>query len=579
LPEYRDAFGVANIGVILGDRLVLDDVSLPVWPGAVTAVVGGDGAGKTTLLRALCGRVAPATGSVSNPGRRHIGYQPAASGTWANLTVAENLAMVAGAYKLPAALFAHRRRELLAAAGLSEAQGRLACELSGGMRQKLGFCMAMLHTPQLVVLDEPSTGVDPVSRVELWALIAEAAAKGAAVAMATTYLDEAERAHEVLVLDAGAALLSGTPAQVLTDAPGTIARPPGATEPTLAWRRGRQVHQWHPGSPRPGEVTVSVDMEDAVVAAALAHRGGGEAAVAVPAPESDSGGGMLVSAVGLAKVFGAKTVVDQVTIQVAPGEIVGLIGANGAGKTTVIRMLLGILETTRGEVLLFGVSPSRRARQRVGYVPQGLGLYQDMTVAENLSFVSAAYRRPAQPLGELAGVSAELVDRIGLGRQRQLAFICALAHAPSLLVLDEPTSGVDPIARARLWDTIHAQADRGAGVLVSTHYMQEAEQCDRLILMDLGHIVAQGTTGEIVGDTTAARVYTDTWASAFEALRGADLPVALAGCQVRVVGTPPDRVRQVLADAGVVGRVEAVAATLEEKMTAIVRARTTVGGP
>jgi ABC-2 type transport system ATP-binding protein len=300
LPEHRDAWGVAGVSVVLGGRLVLDDVSLPVRPGAVTAVVGGDGAGKTTLLRTLCGRVAPANGSVRKPGRRHIGYQPAASGTWANLTVAENLAMVAGAYKLPTAPFAQRRGELLAAAELLEVQDRLACELSGGMRQKLGFCMAMLHTPQLVVLDEPSTGVDPVSRVELWALIAEAAVKGAAVTMATTYLDEAERAHEVLVLDAGTALLCGTPAQVLTGAPGTITQPPEATEPALAWRRGRQVHQWHPGAPRPGEKAISVDTEDAVVAAALAHRGRGEAAAAVPAPEGNNGGGLLVSAVGLA---------------------------------------------------------------------------------------------------------------------------------------------------------------------------------------------------------------------------------------------------------------------------------------
>jgi ABC-2 type transport system ATP-binding protein/ribosome-dependent ATPase len=320
-------------------------------------------------------------------------------------------------------------------------------------------------------------------------------------------------------------------------------------------------------------MAISVDMEDAVVAAALAHRGGGEAAVAVPGPEGISRGGTLVNAVGLTKVFGAKAVVDQVTFQVAPGEIVGLIGANGAGKTTVIRMLLGILEATDGEVTLLGSPPSRRARQRVGYVPQGLGLYRDLTVAENLSFVSAAYRRPAQPLGELAGMSADLVEGIGLGRQRQLAFICALAHAPSLLVLDEPTSGVDPIARARLWDIIHVQADKGAGLLVSTHYMQEAEQCDRLILMDLGRIVAEGTTSEIVGDTTAIRVHTDSWASAFEALREADVPVALAGREVRAVGTPAERVRQVLAAAGVGGRVELVTATLEEKMTAIVGAR------
>jgi ABC-2 type transport system ATP-binding protein/ribosome-dependent ATPase len=159
-----------------------------------------------------------------------------------------------------------------------------------------------------------------------------------------------------------------------------------------------------------------------------------------------------------------------------------------------------------------------------------------------------------------------------------LSFICALAHAPSLLILDEPTSGVDPVARARLWDTIHAQAERGAGVLVSTHYMQEAEQCDRLILMDLGRIVTEGTISTIVGDTTAVRVRTDAWASAFEALRSADVPVALAGREVRAVGTPSDRVRQVLMVAGVVGQVEVVRATLEEKLTAIVRDRESASG-
>jgi ABC-2 type transport system ATP-binding protein len=574
LPELSEAWGVAGVSVILGDRLVLDDVSLPVWPGAVSAVVGGDGAGKTTLLRALCGRVTPASGSVRNPGRRNIGYQPAASGTWANLTVAENLAMVAGAYKLPGTLFARRRHELLDAAGLVEAQKQLAGELSGGMRQKLGFCMAILHMPRLLILDEPSTGVDPVSRVELWALIADAAAKGAAVALATTYLDEAERAHGVLVLDAGVPLLSGAPAEVLSNAPGTITQLRRATEPALAWRRGRMIHQWHPGVPRPDETAIAVDMEDAVVAAALANRGGREPVVAVPAPEANSGGGMLVNAVGMSKMFGAKTVVDQVTIQVAPGEIVGLIGANGAGKTTVIRMLLGILEATQGQVLLFGAPPSRQARHGVGYVPQGLGLYKDMTVEENLAFVSAAYKRPARPTGELERISGEVVSGIGLGRQRQLAFTCALAHAPTLLVLDEPTSGVDPIARARLWDTIHTQAERGAGLLVSTHYMQEAEQCDRLILLDLGRLVAEGTTSEIIGDTTVVRVHTDRWPAAFEALRSAEVPVALAGREVRAVETPVGRVREVLAAAGVVGRVEVVTATLEEKMTAIVRGRT-----
>jgi ABC-2 type transport system ATP-binding protein/ribosome-dependent ATPase len=217
-------------------------------------------------------------------------------------------------------------------------------------------------------------------------------------------------------------------------------------------------------------------------------------------------------------------------------------------------------------------------RRQVGYVPQGLGLYRDMTVTENMD--SCQRRIVAPPLpGELAEISGDLVDGIGLGRQRQLAFICAVAHSPSLLILDEPTSGVDPIARARLWDTIHRQAERGAGLLVSTHYMQEAEQCDRLILMDLGRVVAGGTTSEIVGDTITTRIYTDTWTAAFEALRAADVPVVLAGREVRAVGIPPDRVSQVLGGAGVLARVEVVSAALEEKMTDIVRTRSTPRGP
>lgn len=573
MPEAGTGWGVTGISVILGDRMVLNDVSLETIPGSVVAVVGGDGAGKTTLLRAMCGRVIPATGTVTVPHRRRIGYQPATAGSWANLTVEQNLAVVARAYGLDRGRLHQRQEDLLTAAGLLEARHRLASQLSGGMRQKLGFCMAILHEPEMLVLDEPSTGVDPVSRVELWALISDAVARGAAVVMATTYLDEAERTQQVLALDRGVALLQGTPAEVLADAPGTVTRVAVATRPSLAWRRGRQVRQWHPGPPQPGDAVVTPDMEDAFVAAALDHRGDGGSPVPVPPPVTVADCDVLIAATDVSQHFGGTLAVDHVSMRVAPGEIVGLIGANGAGKTTLIRMLLGLLEPSQGEVDLFGAPPSRQTRRKVGYVPQGLGLYRDLTVAENLAFVAAAYGESARPEGELAELSGDLVDAIGLGQRRQLAFACALAHAPALLVLDEPTSGVDPIARARLWDTIHTQAEAGAGLLVSTHYMQEAEQCDRLILMDLGRVVAEGTTAQIIESTTATQVRTATWTGAFEALRAADLPVALAGREVRVVDTSPDTVREVLGAAGVSCQVDVVPATLEEKMTAITRAR------
>ncbi|MBK9739923.1 MAG: ABC transporter ATP-binding protein [Actinobacteria bacterium] len=577
-----DGWGVDNVTVCWGDRVALDSVSLSAGPGEVVAVVGGDGAGKSTLLRALIGRVLPTAGTITAPAAIHLGYQPAVSGAWGQLSVDENLDLVAGVYRLDPARERLQRTRLLDAAGLMDVRGRRAAQLSGGMRQKLGFCMAMLHQPVLLVLDEPSTGVDPVSRVELWGLITDAAAQGAAVVLSTTYLDEAERVHEVLVLDAGVPLLEGTPAQVIASSPGTVTTVGAPTDPGRAWRRGRAWRQWHPGPPAPGDTVVSPDMEDAVVAAALSRRAPGSertAGAPIGADNSDAAGSELGRVDAVTKRFGHDPVVEGVSMSVRGGEIVGVIGANGAGKTTLIRMQLGLLLPTEGRVTLFGEAPSRVSRRRLGYVPQGLGLYRDLTVGENLAFVAGAYGvRPSLDAG-LVPLAGALVASIGLGRQRQLAFTCALSHSPELLVLDEPTSGVDPISRARLWDTIHAQAESGVGVLVSTHYMQEAEQCDRLLLMDLGRVVAQGTVADIVGDTTAVQVDTEHWSAAFTALTDRDLPVALSGIRVRVAGTAPDVVRGVLAAAGVDARLEIVPATLEEKMTLITRNRTVTPQP
>ncbi|WP_433887506.1 ABC transporter ATP-binding protein [Streptomyces sp. CA-111067] len=282
---------------------------------------------------------------------------------------------------------------------------------------------------------------------------------------------------------------------------------------------------------------------------------------------------VLTRADRVTKRYGSLAAVDTVTMDVAAGEIVGLLGANGAGKTTLIRLLLGLTVPTEGAVTAFGRTPDRSTRQRLGYVPQGLGLWQTLTVAENVSFACAAFQAEPPTLEPgLAAVEHRLVSEIGLGLQRQLAFTIALAHHPELLVLDEPTSGVDPLARARLWDAVHDQADHGTGVLVTTHYMQEAQQCDRLILMSHGKAVAAGTEKEIIGDTTACEVDTPRWADTFAALDSAGLPVTLTGRRVRLADTTPDTVTHALAAAGVPGDVHQVAATLEEKMTVIDRA-------
>ncbi len=285
-------------------------------------------------------------------------------------------------------------------------------------------------------------------------------------------------------------------------------------------------------------------------------------AAAGPAP------GPLMEVRGLRRTFGEFVAVDDVTFQVRPGEVVGLLGANGAGKTTVLRIALGLIAPTAGVSRLLGGSPDREARRRIGYVPQGLGLYADMSVGENLQFVADVYgrSRPAIP-PVLAGMADDLVGRISLGSQRELAFACALLHDPELLVLDEPTSGVGALASRDLWATIHGRAEAGVGVLVTTHNMQEAQQCDRLLLMSGGRLVGEGSEAQIVAGTSAVLVEVEGWAEAFDVLTRAGLPVTLAGTAVRVAGVDAGRVHRELASAGIAAGVREVPATIEERMT------------
>jgi ABC-2 type transport system ATP-binding protein len=270
-------WGTEEATVRYGHKLALDRVSMRAGPGRVTAVVGGDGAGRTTLLRCLAGALTPSSGQVLRPDAPRIGYLSAGSGTYPDLTVAENLAFRAAVYHLPAAQARERAASLLDRAGLAQATTRLAGRLSGGMRQKLGVIGAMLHRPDLLVLDEPTTGVDPVSRADLWWLIARAAADGAAVVLATSYLDEAERAADVLVLDAGSELASGTPGQIVAAMPGTLLladqRPDGAAG-RRAWRRAGRWQVWDPAGTGTG---LTPDLQDAVTVAALARELAGSA--------------------------------------------------------------------------------------------------------------------------------------------------------------------------------------------------------------------------------------------------------------------------------------------------------------
>jgi ABC-type multidrug transport system ATPase subunit len=276
--------------------------------------------------------------------------------------------------------------------------------------------------------------------------------------------------------------------------------------------------------------------------------------------------GVLAECTGLTRTFGHLTAVDGVSLRLARGEVVGLLGANGAGKTTVIRMLLGLLPASSGEVLLFGEPPSRRTRARIGYVPQGLGLYEDLTPAQNMAFSAAVFGQPDGAAGlpdTLRPYARTPVGSLPLGVQRGVAFGQALAHRPDLLILDEPTSGVDPLARARLWETVARAAVTGTGVLVTTHYMDEAQECDRLMIMADGRVVAEGTAAQITGDTRVTVVEVDAWAPAFGALAGAGLRPALEGRSLRVPGAAPDEVRRALG--GIEATVCDAPATLSER--------------
>jgi ABC-2 type transport system ATP-binding protein/ribosome-dependent ATPase len=277
----------------------------------------------------------------------------------------------------------------------------------------------------------------------------------------------------------------------------------------------------------------------------------------------------LAATTDLVKRYGSVNAVDHVSLEVGRGEVVGLLGANGAGKTTLIRCLLGLISPTAGSVTLIGGPPTRDRLRRVGYVPQGLGLYTDLTIAENLTFRRGIFGGEAVVLDpELAPRADVVVKNLPLGMQRRAAFAAALAHRPDLLVLDEPTSGVGVLARARLWDTIRDVADRGGGVLVTTHHLEEAEQCDRLVMLSAGRVVAAGSLADVIGGRTAIAAADADPAAMLAALDRAGIDASLMGRRVRAPGADRDAVAQALTASGIAARLEEVPATLEEAFIA-----------
>ncbi|BDR52118.1 hypothetical protein KIM372_00250 [Bombiscardovia nodaiensis] len=617
-------------------------------PGEVTALTGGDGAGKTTLLKLLAGQVQPSDGSVEGlPGKERLGYQPADSGVWRDMSVIENMRFSASIYHMSEVLARPRIQQLLNAANLDYVRDRTGRNLSGGMRQKLGVIMAALHRPDLLLLDEPTTGVDPTSREEIWTLISAEAAAGSAVVFATTYLDEAERSSKLYLMNRGKALASGTAAQVREQAPGQLWQAGSAQGKELSkyslfgtsleerpaqaafhnWRRANTAYIWtNPQDHRqPADFTkASFDLENASIAflleddertspsqqsvqqrsqpepngtkfaaklpnrehsatespkVAQISRQNARIANIRPLPGSPAtnqsidapAGTPLLEASRVVKRFGNFTALHGVSLDVKPGEIVGLIGGNGAGKTTLIRILLGLEQPTEGSGGLFGKAPSLDSRRHIGYVPQGMGLYPTMSAQENMDFAASIYQ--AQPRGWVADYAKQLgklpVGQQPLGAQRLLAYAIADEHEPELLILDEPTSGMDPVSRMRLWRELHRKADQGLGVLVTTHYMAEASQCDRCVIMARGRVKAEGTVDQIISGHTSLSLETANWEEAFNQLKSAGLTVSLDGTTLRLPDADPSQVQRVLQTGGIEAQISTGKATLEEILTLV----------
>ena len=533
-----------------GEKAVraLERVSIEIVAGQITGLVGPDGAGKTTLLRIVTGLLRPDEGRVTVLGfdatrqpqelAALLGYMPQRFGLYEDLTVAENLALYADLQGTPKPERAARFAQLLHMAGLAPFTDRLAGNLSGGMKQKLGLVCTLVGSPRLLLLDEPTVGVDPLSRRELWAILFRLRdEKGLSIFVSTSYLEEAERCQRVVLLCRGRVLRAGDPAEIAARAAGRtflvrsdalpprplhsrLARLPGILSASIEGGGVRVLTEGGPLAERLAEgrlegcheEPVSPRFADAFLASLDEEEGRSEAKApeAAPIDKSDRTGREMIVVRDLSRFFGRFEAVKKISFHVGAGEVFGLLGPNGAGKSTTFRMLCGLLPPSSGLARVAGVdlrTGAASARARIGYVAQKFSLYGSLTVRQNIQFFARAYGlSPQRGRERIRWAETEFgldsyrdanTEALPLGFKQRLALACALLHEPDVLFLDEPTSGMDPFAREELWLRIGEMAQRGVTVLVTTHHLDEAEFCDRLIVIAEGRILAEGSPAQI----------------------------------------------------------------------------------
>lgn len=542
----------------------LDSIDGVIAGGRITGLVGPDGAGKTTLIRLMTGLMLPDQGTVEVLGfdtRRDpasiqaaIGYMPQRFGLYEDLSVQENLDLYADLRGLPKTERGRTFAELLEFTDLARFTTRLAGKLSGGMKQKLGLACALLRKPRLLLLDEPGVGVDPISRRDLWKMVENLTAEGVGVLWSTAYLDEAEACDHVLLLNQGKLLFSGSPRELTGRVEDRVFRLSGTT----GRRRERLARLLDQDGVvdgviqgeairlvmKPGLTPPSLDeassgraaatpprFEDAFVDMLGGGPGGRSRLAETQRPFVADGGQPVIEARGLTKRFGDFTAADNITFDIPRGEIFGLLGPNGAGKSTTFKMLCGLLKPTAGEGRVAGFDLRRdaaEARNRLGYMAQKFSLYGDLSVLQNLNFFAGVYGLSGAKKRERIDLMTEIFDfgaihnmsakDLPLGLKQRLALACAVLHEPEVLFLDEPTSGVDPITRREFWTHINGLVEKGVTVLVTTHFMDEAEYCDRISLIYRGRSIALGSPDEMKARVAGRDLPDPTMEDAFIAL-------------------------------------------------------------